>query len=123
MQLDDLSLFLRLAHVQSLSEAARQLDQTPSSVSARLKRIEGEVGIAIRYGELRDSSMVGRLLARTNRVLVAAPAYLDRSPPLHAPADLANHRCLAWLSRDQPKVQWSLVAPDGATETVVVKPT
>lgn len=217
MQLDDLSLFLRLAHVQSLSEAARQLDQTPSSVSARLKRIEEELGvrlverttrslrltpegerfaqtcesitstwtrsqsllrhdaravegrihiaaptdtssqflaawvgdyarlqprlvvtlrvgdrmhdlpreavdIAIRYGELSDSSMVSRMLVRTNRVLVAAPPYLDRSPPLQVPADLANHRCLAWLSRDQPKVQWSFVSPEGSTETIVVKP-
>ena len=80
------------------------------------------VDIAIRYGELSDSSMVSRLLVRTSRVLVAAPAYLDRSPPLRAPADLANHRCLAWLSRDQPKVQWSFVSPEGVTETVVVKP-
>lgn len=218
MQLDDLTLFLRVAHAQSLSEAARHLDQTPSSVSARLKRIEEELGvrlverttrtlrltpegerflqtcdaitatwargqsllrqdaravegrihvaaptdtsaqflaewfgdytkthprltvtlrvgdrmhdlpreavdIAIRYGELTDSSMVGRLLVRARRVVVAAPKYLERSAPLLCPDDLANHRCLAWLTRDQPKVQWSFVSPAGVSETVVVKPT
>ena len=218
MQLDDLTLFLRVAHAHSLSEAARHLDQTPSSVSARLKRIEEELGvrlverttrtlrltpegerflqtcdaitatwargqsllrqdaravegrihvaaptdtsaqflaewfgdytkthprltvtlrvgdrmhdlpreavdIAIRYGELTDSSMVGRLLVRARRVIVAAPKYLERSAPLLSPADLANHRCLAWLTRDQPKVQWSFVSPAGVPETVVVKPT
>ena len=80
------------------------------------------VDIAIRYGELTDSSMVSRLLVRTHRVLVAAPKYLEQSAPLLSPADLANHRCLAWLSRDQPKVQWSFVSPAGTTETVVVKP-
>jgi DNA-binding transcriptional LysR family regulator len=217
MHLDDLGLFLRVAHAQSLSEAARHLDQTPSSVSARLKRIEEELGvrlverttrtlrltpegerflqtcdavtttwargrsllrqdaravegrihiaaptdtsaqflaewigdytrmhprltvtvrvgdrmhdlpreavdIAIRYGELNDSSMVGRLLVRARRVLVAAPKYLERSAPLQSPADLANHRCLAWLSRDQPKVQWSFVSPAGASEAVAVTP-
>ena len=59
MQLDDLSLFLRVAQTQSLSEAARQLDQTPSSVSARLKRIEGELGV--------------RLVERTTRSLRLTP--------------------------------------------------
>jgi len=217
MHLDDLGLFLRVAHAHSLSEAARHLDQTPSSVSARLKRIEEELGvrlverttralrltpegerfvqtcdaitatwargrsllrqdaravegrihiaaptdtsaqflsewigdytrthprltvtlrvgdrmhdlpreavdIAIRYGELSDSSMASRLLVRAHRVLVAAPKYLERSAPLLSPADLANHRCLAWLSRDQPKVQWSFVSPAGASETVAVTP-
>ena len=217
MHLDDLGLFLRVAHAHSLSEAARHLDQTPSSVSARLKRIEEELGvrlverttrtlrltpegerfvqtcdaitatwtrgrsllrqdaravegrihiaaptdtsaqfladwisdytrmhprltvtvrvgdrmhdlpreavdIAIRYGELSDSSMVGRLLVRARRVLVAAPKYLERSAPLLEPADLANHRCLAWLSHDQPKVQWSFISPTGTSETVVIKP-
>src|SRR4029453_10132820 len=171
MHLDDLRLFLRVAHAQSLSEAARQLDQSPSSVSARLKRIEEELGvrlverttralhltpegerflqtcdtmtsawtlgqsllrqdaravegrihiaaptdtsaqflvewigdytkmhprlvvtlrvgdrmhdlpreavdIAVRYGELSDSSMVSRVLVRSHRVLVASPKYL-----------------------------------------------
>lgn len=217
MHLDDLGLFLRVAHAQSLSEAARQLDQSPASVSARLKRIEQELGvrlverttralhltpegerflqtcdtmtsawtlgqsllrqdaravegrihiaaptdtstqflaewigdytkmhprlvvtlrvgdrmhdlpreavdIAVRYGELSDSSMVSRVLVRSHRVLVASPKYLERSAPLLCPADLSNHRCLAWLSRDQPKVQWSFVSPEGACETIVVKP-
>ena len=78
--------------------------------------------IAIRSGEMTDSSMVSRLLVRSHRVLVAAPKYLEQSAPLLSPADLAHHRCLAWLSRDQPKVQWSFVSPAGTTETVVVKP-
>ena len=217
MHIDDFSLFLRVSNAQSLSEAARHLDQTPASVSARLKRIEEELGvrlverttrslrltpegerfaqtcetitatwargrsllrhdaravegrihlaaptdtstqflaewigdyaklhprlvitlrvgdrmhdlpreavdIAIRYGELNDSSMVSRVLVRAHRILVAAPKYLERSAPLQSPAELENHRCLAWLTRDQPKVQWSFVSPSGASETVVVKP-
>lgn len=217
MHLDDLSLFLRVAQTQSLSEAARQLDQTPSAVSARLKRIEEELGvrlverttrslrltpegerfmqtcdtmtsawsrgqsmlrqdarsvegriqiaaptdtssqflaewigeyvnahprlavtlrvgdrmhdlpreavdIAVRYGELNDSSMIGRLLVKARRFVVASPEYLQRSAPLLCPADLVNHRCLAWLTRDQPKVQWSFVSPAGGTETIAVKP-
>ena len=59
MHLDDLRLFLRVAHAQSLSEAARQLDQSPASVSARLKRIEEELGV--------------RLVERTTRALHLTP--------------------------------------------------
>ena len=80
------------------------------------------VDIAVRYGELADSSMVSRMLVRSRRVLVASPEYLERSAPLLSPADLANHRCLAWLTRDQPKVQWTFGSPAGSAETIVVKP-
>src|ERR1700752_2405068 len=59
MQLEDLGVFLRVAHAQSLSEAARHLDQTPASVSARLKRIEEELGV--------------RLVERTTRSLRLTP--------------------------------------------------
>src|SRR5258706_5389701 len=59
MQLDDLALVLRVAQALSLSEAARQLDQTPSAVSARLKRIEQELGV--------------RLVERTTRSLRLTP--------------------------------------------------
>ena len=80
------------------------------------------VDIAIRYGELEDSSMVSRLLCRSERVLVASPRYVTRFGAPRSPADLAEHRCLAWLRRDQPKAQWSFGTPGGSTETIVVRP-
>jgi DNA-binding transcriptional LysR family regulator len=89
----------------------------------RIQNMAGEdVDIAIRYGELEDSTLVGRVLARSERVLVAAPSYLKRFTAPKAPLDLMEHRCLAWLRRDQPKTHWSFFSPAGATETVVVKP-
>src|SRR4029453_8493465 len=80
------------------------------------------VDIAIRYGELSDSSMVSRVLVRAQRFPPPAPRSPERAPPFPSPADVANHRCLAWQSRDQPKVQWSFVSPEGTSETVVAKP-
>ena len=47
MQLDDMDLFIRLARTRSLSEAARQLDISAASVSARLKRIETELEVRL----------------------------------------------------------------------------
>ena len=43
---------------------------------------------------LRDSTMHARPLGDVHRVLVAAPRYLRRAPPLRAPADLAAHNAL-----------------------------
>jgi len=42
----------------------------------------------------RASEWVSRRLARNQRVLVAAPAYLQRQGMPHSPADLAGHACL-----------------------------
>lgn len=80
------------------------------------------VDIAIRYGALDDSSLTSRLLCTSERVLVASPAYLKRFGIPKTLAELANHRCLAWLMREQPKTLWRLVNRDGTAESVVVKP-
>ena len=80
------------------------------------------VDIAIRYGELEDSTMVSRTLCRSARVLVAAPAYVARAGTPRQPTDLLQHRCLAWLRRDQPNAHWSFGMPDGRTESVVIQP-
>lgn len=80
------------------------------------------VDIAIRYGELEDSAMVGRMLCHSERVLVASPDYVARAGVPGKPADLLGHRCLAWLRRDQAKAHWSFGLQDGRTDTVVIEP-
>lgn len=52
------------------------------------------VDIAIRLGQMRDSSLRIRKLADNRRVLVAAPSYLNaRGTPSH-PDQLEGHNCL-----------------------------
>jgi DNA-binding transcriptional LysR family regulator len=80
------------------------------------------VDLAIRYGDLADSRMVSRLLCRSERVLVAAPGYVARAGVPEHPLELMQHRCLAWLRRDQPQTQWSFRTAQGRTEHIVVKP-
>jgi DNA-binding transcriptional LysR family regulator len=63
-------------------------------VADRMHDVNREaVDIAIRYGELEDSTMVSRTLCRSARVLVAAPAYLARAGTPCRPTDLPQHRC------------------------------
>ena len=53
--------------------------------------------IAIRAGELPDSSLVAHRLEDAALCLVAAPAYLERAGTPAAAADLAAHACLPFV--------------------------
>lgn len=58
--------------------------------------LEEGVDVTIRIGTLSDSSLIARRLAPARRALVAAPAYLAQHRTPESPADLINHRCLAY---------------------------
>src|SRR5205814_1747622 len=53
-----------------------------------------DVDAAIRYGNSSDSSLVARKLADTRRVMVAAPAYVQRKGVPRRVEDLAEHECV-----------------------------
>ncbi|KQU56069.1 LysR family transcriptional regulator [Sphingomonas sp. Leaf339] len=53
------------------------------------------VDVAIRFGELRDSTLVARRLSDNPRGLYAAPAYLAQRAAPMAVAELRDHECLA----------------------------
>jgi DNA-binding transcriptional LysR family regulator len=56
---------------------------------------EEGVDVAVRIGELPDSSLQAIKVGRVSQVLVASPAYLQaHGSPAH-PADLAHHRIVA----------------------------
>lgn len=49
------------------------------------------VDVAFRIGVLNDSTAVARKIGVVHRVVVAAPAYLERAGTPSVPSDLANH--------------------------------
>jgi len=51
--------------------------------------------IAIRAGQLKDSTLRARKLAEVPRRLCASPQYLVTAPRLAHPSDIENHSCLA----------------------------
>jgi DNA-binding transcriptional LysR family regulator len=66
--------------------------------------------LAIRIGELADSSLVAKRLAPVTRVLVAAPSYFrDRVAPKTLD-DLAHHVCIPPHNGES----WKLDGPDGS---------
>jgi LysR family transcriptional activator of dmlA len=67
------------------------------------------IDIAVRIGQPRDSSAIMHKLADNRRILVAAPAYLDRYGRPHSLSELHNHLCLRY---DDPALPWRLEGPD-----------
>ncbi len=79
--------------------------------------IEEGFDLALRVGDLEDSSLIGRRLAANRRVLAAAPAYLAGRPAPQRPEDLAGHDCLVYTYRAQ-RHDWHLV-DDAGNESLV----
>lgn len=52
------------------------------------------VDVAIRMGELRDSSLIAKSLGTIHWALFASPAYLQQAAPINSPAELAQHPCV-----------------------------
>ena len=65
--------------------------------------------VAIRIGELRDSSLVARKLAADERVLCATPGYLAEASVPKKLVDLERHNCLLAGAQDV----WRLDGPEG----------
>lgn len=65
--------------------------------------------LAIRIGELQDSSLVAKKLAPDNRVICASPSYLEKHGTPTSLADLEHHNCLAAGAQDV----WRLDGPEG----------
>jgi DNA-binding transcriptional LysR family regulator len=74
-----------------------------------LDLIAENVDVAIRFGELRDSSLVARRLGKTVRYVVAAPDYLKARPLPAEPADLKSHDCVM-LNAKNNESDWELVS-------------
>lgn len=77
----------------------RYPDVTLSLISSEsfINLIERKVDVAIRAGNLTDSTLRARLLFISYRKLVATPAYLaKRGVPLLT-SDLINHECLGFV--------------------------
>jgi DNA-binding transcriptional LysR family regulator len=62
--------------------------------------------VAFRGGPIVDSQFTGRRLFDTRRVVVASPAYLQRSGTPLVPEDLKQHRCLVFNSQTHFTAEW-----------------
>lgn len=79
-----------------------------------------DLGLRIRSGP-PDSSLVGRSLARIDRVVCAAPSYFEQRGVPRRPEDLKDHDCLIYTLATNPG-QWRFndpAAPGGRVDLPV----
>ncbi len=76
------------------------------------------VDLAVRLGNMKDSSLVAVSLLSYRHMLVASPDYRDSVPMPRSPDDLLTHRLFAF-SHGPVAARWTLVRADG-TETKTI---
>jgi DNA-binding transcriptional LysR family regulator len=94
------------------------LDAYPT-VSVRLLFLERQVNLieegidlALRIGELADSSMVASRIGEARRVVIATPGYLKSHPPIKEPSDLARHQM---ITMDHNASSWTFSPASGSS--------
>lgn len=80
--------------------------------------VEEGVDVALRMGELPDSSAMGRRLAFSPRSVLATSAYLARAGEPQTPADLAAHEAIIYT---QGRLQPWTFERDGGVASVTVR--
>jgi DNA-binding transcriptional LysR family regulator len=111
-------------HVAPL--VARFLDLHPGVAAElvlndrNLDLVDEGLDVALRIGALADSSLVARRVGEVRRVLVAAPAYLDRVGAPAEPSDLADHEVIFSSTQGGP-VEWRFETRRGPV-TVRLRP-
>ena len=72
--------------------------------------------LAVRIGELKDSSLVATSIGLDRRVVVATPSYLARYGVPRSPLELTGHNALLFAGTDH----WSFTGPSGEEVNVKV---
>lgn len=79
--------------------------------------VEEGIDVAVRIGELADSSMVANRIGTTQRMVIASHQYLDSLPDglkvPQVPLDLLQHNCMVY-SELATQNAWTFIAGSGA---------
>jgi DNA-binding transcriptional LysR family regulator len=81
--------------------------------------IEEGLDIALRYGPLHASSVIGRKVATTRRVVLATPDYFDRAGIPMTPADLIRHQVVIYTSDRDGGGTWVFRRRDAETSVTL----
>jgi DNA-binding transcriptional LysR family regulator len=90
-------------------------------VDRNVSLLDEGLDLALRIGELPDSSLAARRVGAVRRVVVAAPAYLARHGRPQAPDELAGHR-LVYVSSVDQRPAWTF-SRDGREQIQRLAPT
>ncbi len=80
--------------------------------------VEEGIDVAVRIGELSDSSLVSHCLGMAQRLVVGTPTYFERCGKPMIPEDLIDHNCLTYpcFSSDH---EWHFQGSEGCSKVRV----
>ena len=76
--------------------------------------------MAVRTGDLSDSSVIARRIGMFSRILCCSPEYLEKHGPFETPSDLEKADCLIFTRLPHPD-EWSLINASGGSQRIKVK--
>ena len=87
---------------------------------ARSNIITDQFDLAIRHGQLPDSSLVARKLLDVKYFLVASPQYLKKTPSILSPVDIHKHSLISFTYPEFNK-EWRFHR-NGIEQTILINP-
>jgi DNA-binding transcriptional LysR family regulator len=109
-----------IPHIQRFLDRHPALEVEVMLDDRQIDLLEHGIDVALRMGDLGDSSMTARHIATAQRMVVAAPAYLARQGVPLEPAQLAQHAAVVYLSDGGGANSW-VFERDGAAASVTVR--
>ena len=73
-----------------------------------LDLINENIDVAIRFGNLKNSSLIARKIGSSRRILVATEKYIKENSPIKTPKDLERHKCILFKATSNEENQWKL---------------
>ncbi len=83
--------------------------------------IQENIDLAIRIGELQNSSLIAKRLFPIHQAVCASNDYLQRYGEPKTPQELSNHKCLVFSDTTEPTI-WKYRTPDKKNMNVEVAP-
>lgn len=80
--------------------------------------VEAGIDLAVRVGPLGEANLAARRIGDLERVISAAPAYLEKHGTPDRPEDLARHNCLT-LAGIAGQTEWPFRGPRGVRNVAV----
>jgi LysR family transcriptional regulator, regulator for bpeEF and oprC len=71
------------------------------------------VDVAVRSGPVRTPDLIARRIATSRLVTCASPAYFAAAGVPRTPAELKQHRCIAYLRADGARPSWTFKQGNG----------
>jgi len=98
-------------HLKEFLELYPDIKVVLSMDDKLVEMIEGGYDVGIRIGDLKDSSLIAKKLAKCNSIICAAPEYIEKHGFPSTPNDLKTHNCI-YYSLFQAGVEWTFFHRD-----------